>query len=121
MNPDFSGAKPVAEAPIKARGAAQTGRLGKTRNAEGRFGGGLPFGLEPKRSIAALQILAGSPTQLRFAPGAGSFGPPTHPEKSGFTGPGLAGQQRDRRYGNRASDFAMQDRQLALSMEQLRN
>ena len=88
VNTDFAGAKPAGQAPIKARVAAQTGRLGKTRNAEWRLASRLPFGLEPKRPIAALPILAGSPTQLRLAPGARPFGPPTHPAKSVLTGPG---------------------------------
>src|SRR5450830_190748 len=87
VNTDFTGAKPAGQAPIKARVAAQTGRLGKTRNAEWRLASRLPFGLEPKRPIAALPILAGSPTQLRLAPGARPFGSPTHPAKSVLTGP----------------------------------
>ncbi|WP_425389191.1 DUF6883 domain-containing protein [Curvibacter gracilis] len=71
------------------------------------------FGLEPKRPIAALPILAGSPTQLRLAPCARPFGPPTHPVKSGLTGPmGTLHSQRSTADAHRTCAAPLADRRL---------
>ena len=53
-------------AAIAARAAAQTGRLRKARNNEGRPATPIPSGLWPNRPRALLRILAGFATRLRL-------------------------------------------------------
>ena len=52
--------------PIKADDEAKTGRLRKEDNAEWRLMPPVPFGLQPKTPIAALQSLAGHLVRLRL-------------------------------------------------------